>query len=889
MHAALMPNGRVVFLDKVENYTQLRLPDGQLAYSAEYNPATNEVVGLAYKTNAFCAGGSFLENGTLLSVGGNAPLTWLDPTVGDGFRAIRYLTRSATSDELDGHDWSEPGNQLDTPRWYPTVQTLSDGTIFVASGSLNGLDPAVNANNNPTYEIFDREGISHGGSIRLPLLVKAQPYYMYPFVHLLPDDNLFIFSAKSSEVFSVVDNVSKKTLPDLPGDYRTYPNTGGSVLLPLSSGNNWTADILICGGGAYQDITSPTDPSCGRIQPLAEGAQWEMDAMPEGRGMVEGTLLPDGSVLWLNGASSGAQGYGLAKAPTLEALIYTPDAALGSRWTRDASSDIPRLYHSVALLLLDGTVMIAGSNPSEMPVLDASTTNPFPTEFRVEIYTPPYFSGTRPTNISVSKLEVRAGDTFEVSFISPVTAKAVTVVLHHGGFVTHSVHMGQRMLSLDTDNGFEAGSSAQKVTVSMPDSYALVPPGPYVVYVVLDGVPGVGKFLNVRATGLEQLYLHHHASSKSTSTESTTEAEHELSGRARQTDAVDRIVSAVPMAPHTELSEIGLQLDRPKPTESTEYLIAAPELTEPYTAESQVSLDFDGSEPTPVSRHTPQPMVSHIERMQLSLAFARGESTPAVRQTPVPMAPHTERPAPTQVSTALPDVEHIAIQPSTQDDTTSTLLTPDSCQEPGTCRKTPVPQRKRDVHTGQIEHPAPSLMVPEAHMAKRSATISPTGETAHTEHTMTGLMTPDWHGNDFVTHTLTATFASYASVSSGANTARNAEPSFASPSACGVLADLGCSLGGNGAQLVAGTSEIAPSDTSSLSASTTVQVASAASDPSTRSWSAAGGNPVVTSPPAQHVSAAADKVSGSDGNNAGGYGKLVAAALVGFVAGVVLL
>ncbi len=49
MHAGLMENGRVVFLDKVENYTQIKLGDGQYAYSAEYDPATNTVAGLAYK------------------------------------------------------------------------------------------------------------------------------------------------------------------------------------------------------------------------------------------------------------------------------------------------------------------------------------------------------------------------------------------------------------------------------------------------------------------------------------------------------------------------------------------------------------------------------------------------------------------------------------------------------------------------------------------------------------------------------------------------------------------------------------------------------------------------------------------------------------------------
>lgn len=49
MHAGLLPNGRVVFLDKVENYTQIKLSDGQFAYSAEYDPATNTAVGLSYK------------------------------------------------------------------------------------------------------------------------------------------------------------------------------------------------------------------------------------------------------------------------------------------------------------------------------------------------------------------------------------------------------------------------------------------------------------------------------------------------------------------------------------------------------------------------------------------------------------------------------------------------------------------------------------------------------------------------------------------------------------------------------------------------------------------------------------------------------------------------
>ena len=506
MHAGLMPNGRVVFLDKVENYTQIKLADGQYAYSAEYDPATNTAVGLQYQTNAFCSGGMFLPDGRWVSVGGNAPLDFIDPTVGDGFKSIRSLNRPADGSQ-NGKPWTENANvKLSTARWYASVQVLADGTSFVASGSLNGLDPTVMGNNNPTWELLSPTGVSNGKSVNMTILVKNQPYYMYPFLHLMRDGNLFVMVSKSAESFNVGTNKTVTNYPDLPGDYRTYPNTGGSVMLPLTSANQWNPDIVICGGGAYQDINSPTDPSCGRIQPLGAAPTWEMDSMPEGRGMVEGTLLPDGTVVWVNGANSGAQGFGLAKNPTYEVLLYDPAQPLGKRWSTGPTSTIARLYHSVALLLLDGTLMIAGSNPVEQPVLtpvpNKTPSEDYVTEFRVENYVPPYLSGPnatkRPTNVVLSSksLAVGAGKTFTVSFTAPAGNKAVKVALYHGGYVTHSVHMNHRMAFLD-NTGYKAGATAQKLTVTMPPNGNVAPPGPYVVYVTCDGVPAVGQFVMV--------------------------------------------------------------------------------------------------------------------------------------------------------------------------------------------------------------------------------------------------------------------------------------------------------------------------------------------------------------------------------------------------------
>lgn len=550
MHAALMPNGRVIFLDKVENYTRLKLADGYFAYSSEYDPATNEVVPLSYKTNAFCAGGAFLANGTLLAVGGNGNLSWLDPTVTDGWRGIRYLTRSASDNSSNGANWVEPGNQLDTARWYPSVQTLPDGTIFVASGSLNGLDPAQNANNNPTYEILDQNGIPQGQSMPMEILVKSQPYYMYPFIHLLPDGNLFIFVSKSSEIFNISSNSTIQSLPDLPGEYRTYPNTGTSVLLPLSSSNNWSAEILICGGGAYQDLTSPTDASCGRITPLSSSSSsnknptWELDSLPQGRTMLDNILLPDGTILFLNGAHIGSQGFGLADDPLLQVLIYEPFAPFGRRWTTGAKSTIPRLYHSIAMLLLDGSVLVAGSNPNEMPVVEEDRSSHFfQTEFRTERYFPPYLSGSdssdssdsssRPGNVLLSTLELYSNHSeFQISFQLPSTAAGdennnddknpsssppppkIQISLHHNGFITHSLHMNQRMLFLDFTeeenlskkshhSTHEKNLQQQKtLRVRMPPTPNLAPPGPYVVYVVVNGIPAVGQMVMVR-TGTE--------------------------------------------------------------------------------------------------------------------------------------------------------------------------------------------------------------------------------------------------------------------------------------------------------------------------------------------------------------------------------------------------
>jgi hypothetical protein len=135
-------------------------------------------------------------------------------------------------------------------------------------------------------------------------------------------------------------------------------------------------------------------------------------------------------------------------------------------------------------------------------MLQPDTNDPYVTEFRVENYVPPYLQGEnanrRPTNVQLSGAIVNAdGTVFMLSFTIHPNAQAVKVVLYHGGFVTHSVHMGARMLELDIGRWIP-GATTQNLVVNGPPNRNVAPPGPYVLYVVVDGVPSVGQFVQVR-------------------------------------------------------------------------------------------------------------------------------------------------------------------------------------------------------------------------------------------------------------------------------------------------------------------------------------------------------------------------------------------------------
>ena len=246
---------------------------------------------------------------------------------------------------------------------------------------------------------------------------------------------------------------TEQLLPNVPNGVRvSYPMSGTGILLPLSAENGYTAEVMLCGGSSIDDSRAGYEISsdevassqCSRITLSAEGIKrgWSVEFMPEARVMLDAVMLPDGKIVIINGAGSGIAGYGNVKNqvgqsnaahPVMRPVLYDPSTPLGTRFSTGLpTSNIPRLYHSVASLTPNGSIMIAGSNPN----LDRSNTK-FPTEYRVEWLMPPYMDMERPRYEGLPA-SIEFGKNFTVTSDYLATAKRIqgrlfTLVLHRAG------------------------------------------------------------------------------------------------------------------------------------------------------------------------------------------------------------------------------------------------------------------------------------------------------------------------------------------------------------------------------------------------------------------------------------------------------------------------
>ncbi|PQQ11433.1 WSC domain-containing protein [Prunus yedoensis var. nudiflora] len=169
---------------------------------------------------------------------------------------------------------------------------------------------------------------------------------------------------------------------------------------------------MVCGGAPRNSFVLASRGefidalrTCGRLKVSDQKPYWVMEEMPVPRVMADMLLLPTGDVVIINGAALGTAGWEYGRDPVTKPVIYRPSENPNRRFSVMAGSQRPRLYHSAAVLVPDGRVLVGGSNPH---VYYNSTDVEYPTDLSLEAFSPPYMSvkyePVRPRIVSVKEV-----------------------------------------------------------------------------------------------------------------------------------------------------------------------------------------------------------------------------------------------------------------------------------------------------------------------------------------------------------------------------------------------------------------------------------------------------------------------------------------------------
>ena len=446
VHAALLHTGDVLFFAGSSND-----PDRHNAH--QYGTTVWRYPGADQQrpdtpVDLFCVGHAFLPDGRLLAAGGTQQY---DPFLG--------LTQSIAFDPAT-RTW-QPQQEMHGGRWYPSLLGLGDGHVLAVSG----LDGTSQLNLVP--ETFDGTGWT-----KRP---ESAHWPMYGHLFLLADGRVFYSGGQYGDnngVRPAVWNLATDATTDVPG----LPDPGSrnqstSVLLPPAQDQR----VMIIGGGPYDMHNQAGATATTAVADLTAAAPAYVRTadLHMARMHLCATLLPDRTVL-VNG---GAMMEETAAQAAFGAEIFHPDTGT---WAMAADSRVPRLYHSVAVLLPDGRVVTAGSNPQRKTE-----------EMRVEVFWPPYlFAGARPS-VTAAQQEVTHGSTLAVTV--PDAAAVASAALLRPCATTHSSNLEQRLVDLPV-----TVTGAQSLDLAIPASANLAPPGWYLL-TVLDtaGVPSPAQWLHL--------------------------------------------------------------------------------------------------------------------------------------------------------------------------------------------------------------------------------------------------------------------------------------------------------------------------------------------------------------------------------------------------------
>lgn len=443
-------------------------------------------------TDVFCSGHAIMGDGRLLVAGGTE--SWGGNVAGGPGGGHEHQHGN-----FGGHQtcwiynhWQESwvraadmnfktGANEGGGRWYPSLLTLPSGDVVALGGHPSRRSNDWHQNDIP--ERYSRNGnfwtwYPNPISFEHPLL----PGNWYPRVSLIRNGWIFITTRHNNRCRFFDPNSGNLVGPEVLPPPAPY-NSGWDyavMLMPLVPGDNFRSRVIAMNG--TQPVRIELNLDAGAPTPAWSNAGTRQgSAAGKAREYACPVYLPTGQIL-ISGGINGTQDSAAVREPE----VYTPDinwatrtynAGPGTWQTVEEPATVPRNYHTVALLLADGSVFTASSSINGDPGNPATQG-----QRNIEIFLPGYFSAPGRPQLSGAPGSLNYANTsFRVALASAAQAASIRkVALIRCGSCTHAADFDQRYVALVFAQ--EAGTANLQVT--FPNDPAVVPPGQYMLWVV---------------------------------------------------------------------------------------------------------------------------------------------------------------------------------------------------------------------------------------------------------------------------------------------------------------------------------------------------------------------------------------------------------------------
>lgn len=445
--AANLPDGRIIAWGG-NNTTSFS--GGTNTYAAIWDPTTGQFLSRNHTDHSmFCAIPTMLEDGRVFVNGG------------DGTRERTSIFDYRTN------AWTRVQN-MSTGRWYNGAVALPNGKVFTMLGDPGGPYPEL-WTPNQGWSLLTGANLNNG-----ILNYTGYQSTWLPYLHLAPSG--MIFHSGPTTQMNWLNPTGNGSIANAGLTNTWYPKYASAIMYDQGK-------ILVAGGAANSSNTAPgTNQAMVIDLNGATPTKSVITPMSYARKFNNAVMLPTGEVMIVGGNTSGVEFSDSGTILTPE--IWNPTT---QTWRSVADISVPRNYHSVALLMLDGRVWSGGGG-----LCNCAADHP-----NHQIYTPPYLFNadgslaTRPV-ISAAPNSITYGSSFSVG----ATAGIAKFSLIKLSGITHNLNSDLRYLNIPFTS-----PAAGQYQLSVSSNANVLTPGYWMLFAVNgSGVPSVAKVIQITTT-----------------------------------------------------------------------------------------------------------------------------------------------------------------------------------------------------------------------------------------------------------------------------------------------------------------------------------------------------------------------------------------------------